>query len=51
MKDAEWQRFLNTPWWKFWHPMSGMAGGLIMGALIGIAIGLMYGLIVVWSVS
>ena len=26
---------MNTPWWKFWNPGSGVIGGLIAGVLVG----------------
>lgn len=25
---------MRAEWWKFWNPMSGFKGGLIMGAVI-----------------
>lgn len=24
------------PWWRFWNPLSGLLGGLIMGALLSL---------------
>jgi hypothetical protein len=28
----------QAPWWQFWNPMSGFAGGAIAGTLIATAI-------------
>lgn len=30
--------FEERPWWQFWHPNSGIAGGAIMGIVIGLLV-------------
>jgi hypothetical protein len=30
MTRPEWK----APWWKFWDPASGAAGGMVIGALL-----------------
>lgn len=26
----------HVPWWRFWNPLSGLPGGLIMGAVLAV---------------
>lgn len=28
----------QVPWWHFWNPMSGLAGGIVGGAVIAILV-------------
>jgi len=41
------KRLLNwlceeRPWYHFWHPQSGLFGGIIIGIIIGVLIKLFY---------
>lgn len=36
----------KTPWWKFWNPNSGGAGGLIAGLMLAI---LEYAALLYWG--
>ena len=35
-------KYSNKPWLYFWHPNSGLYGGMIFGELIGIVIFIVY---------
>ena len=46
------QKFLNwfdnlepQPWWKFWNPMSGIPGGLILGLVLSLIMALVAGVV------